>query len=100
MTLTLSCASRIQHTPLPGSPSPSAAAAAASPPVSLDDVKPRFFPGESITWEVTFRGIEGGRARMAVGQPSLVDGRHVLPLRAQAESSGLLAVVKSFHDDV
>jgi hypothetical protein len=71
-----------------------------TPPVSLDGVKPRFAAGESITWEVSFRGIEGGRARMALGQPALVDGRQVLALHAQAESSGLLAVVKSFHDDI
>ena len=76
------------------------AAVDARPPVELGEVKPRYFAGEQITWEVTFRGIEGGRARMAVGDPASVDGVQVLALHAQAESSGLLAVVKTFHDEI
>jgi hypothetical protein len=70
------------------------------PPVALDSVKPLFQPGEQITWEVSLQGIEGGRARMAIGQPTIVDGKSVLPLHADAESSGLLAVVKTLHDEV
>jgi hypothetical protein len=96
--LTLSCGGRIARVPAPEPASTDAASLA--PLTPLDDVKPLFVAGENITWEVTFRGIEGGRARMAVGNPTLVDGRHVLALRADAESSGLLAVVKTIHDDV
>jgi hypothetical protein len=70
------------------------------PPVALDSVKPLYQVGEQITWEVTLQGIEGGRARMAIGQPTIVDGKTVLPLHADAESSGLLAVVKTVHDEV
>jgi hypothetical protein len=37
---------------------------------------------------------------MAIGQPTIVDGKTVLPIHADAESSGLLAVVKTVHDEV
>ena len=37
---------------------------------------------------------------MAIGQTALVDGKPVLALHADAESSGLLAVVKTVHDEV
>ncbi len=67
--------------------------------VSLAGVAPFFVAGESMTWEVTFRGIEGGRARVAIGAPVVVDGRRVLALSAEAESSGLLAAVKEIRDD-
>ena len=95
--LTASCAGR-PHPSSPATPAPAAVSAAA--PVSLDGVRPLFFPGETVTWEVAFRGIEGGRARLAVGAPALVDGRSVLALHAQAESSGMLAIVKNVHDDI
>jgi hypothetical protein len=78
----------------------SAPAAAPAPVVSLDAVAPRFVPGEAMTFEVTFRGIEGGRARVAVGAPTLVDGRRVLALRASAESAGLVATFKEMRDDL
>jgi hypothetical protein len=96
--LTLSCAGRNRHSE---DPAPlHSGAVNDSPPIVLDGIAPRFASGESITWEVTFRGIEGGRARMAIGQPLLVDGKKVLALHADAESSGLLAVVKTLHDEV
>ncbi len=77
----------------------SSPATSAAPVVSLDQVAPLYVAGESITWEVTFRGLEGGRARLAVGTPAQVGGLAVLPLRADAESSGLLAIVKTMKDD-
>jgi hypothetical protein len=69
-------------------------------PLSAGAATPVFVAGETMTFEVTFRGIEGGRARVAVGEPSVVDGRRVLPLRAEAESAGLLATFKEMHDDL
>lgn len=68
------------------------------PPVALLDVRPFFVVGETITWELTYHGIEGGRARLAVGSPGVVEGRRVLGVTAEAESSGLLAVVKQLRD--
>jgi len=96
--LTVSCASRSRHLEDPAPLHP--ATVNHSPPILLDGIQPRYQAGESITWEVSLRGIEGGRARFAVGQPALVDGKQVLALHADAESSGLVAVVKTFHDDI
>ena len=95
--LTGACAAR-NHIDEPAPLHP--AAVDAAPPVSLDGVHPLYQLGEAFTWEVTFRGVEGGRARMAIGEPTLVDGKKVLALHADAESSGLLAVVKTIHDEV
>ncbi len=61
---------------------------------------PRFFAGESITWKVTFAGIEGGRARLAVGAPGVVEGRNVVMVSAQARTSGLFAAIKRLEDDI
>ena len=85
---------------LQGATSAIAPAAAGGQPVSLDEVAPYFVAGEQITWEVTFLGIEGGRARLAVGAPGQVGGRRVVAVVAQAESSGILAAVKRVRDDV
>ena len=50
-----------------------------------------------MTWELTVAGIEAGRARFAAGIPSEADG--TVTLQAQAESSGMAAVVKDVRDD-
>jgi hypothetical protein len=97
-SLTASCASRSHAADDPATFHPSAVSTA--PPILLDTVKPLYQIGEQITWEVSLQGIEGGRARMAIGQTALVDGKPVLALHADAESSGLLAVVKTVHDEV
>jgi hypothetical protein len=94
VTLAISACGRGMASPAPHPPPLSTA-----PPVSLDDVAPRFLAGESFSFEVTFKGIEGGRARMAIGEPTVVDGRRVLAVRAEMESSGLVAIVKSIRDD-
>jgi hypothetical protein len=67
-------------------------------PQALGMDKPFFLPGETITWELTFMGIEGGRARLAVGTPGVVDGRRVVPLVAEAEISGLFSIFKQLRD--
>lgn len=63
-------------------------------------LRPFFVAGETITWKVTFLGIEGGRARMAVGTPGLVDGRLLLSVHAEGEASGLLTAVRRVHDEI
>lgn len=92
------CAGPATSQPASGPSLPSAVALTA--PVSLEEVRPFFFPGEAITWELTYKGIEGGRARLAIGEPAIVGDRSVLAIRADAESSGLLAVVKRVRDDL
>jgi hypothetical protein len=61
---------------------------------------PRYVPGEAMTWTVTFKGFEGGHARLAVGAPGDLDGAQVVVVQAEAESSGLFAAIKQVHDNV
>ena len=78
--------------------------AGAAEPSSLPAVPlnsgPFFIPGEMMTWDVTFGGIEGGRARLAVGDVGSEHGRRLVVLHAEAESSGLAAVVTQQRDSV
>lgn len=69
-------------------------------PVALDEAPPYYVAGESMTWEVTFLGVTGGRARLAVGAPGMVDGKRVIDVVAQAESAGVLAAIKRIRDSV
>lgn len=80
-----------------------AAAGAAEPPAAPAaalTAAPYFVPGESMTWDVTFAGIEGGRARLAVGQVGNDEGRRLIVLHAEAESAGIAAVLAQAHDSV
>jgi len=70
------------------------------PAVRLEDLHPYFVAGEQITWSVTLLGVEGVRARLAVGQPGIEKGRRVVAVAAQAESAGILAAVKKVRDSV
>jgi hypothetical protein len=71
-----------------------------APPSVLKAEKPFFIPGETITWSVSLAGVEGGRARLAVGRVGDVDGRKLVVLRAEGESAGLLALVRQARDAV
>ncbi len=79
-------------------PAPVAASAAAAP--ELTGVAPFFVAGEQITWDVQLLGMEGGRARMAIGEVGALDGRRVVAAVLEVESSGLLATVKSYKEIV
>jgi len=72
---------------------------AAGPAVALA-AAPYFIPGETMTWNISFAGIEGGRARLAVGQVGNEEGRRLVVLHADAESAGLAAVIAQGHDTV
>jgi hypothetical protein len=65
--------------------------------VSLDGVEPYVIPGETMTWELSIAGLEAGRARFAAGVPGEEDESIVL--QAQAEASGMVAVVRDMRDD-
>ncbi len=73
--------------------------APAAPAAALESA-PFFIPGETMTWDVTFAGIEGGRARLAVGQVGDEDGRRLVVLHADAESAGIAAMLAQTHDSV
>lgn len=79
-------------------PAPSRVSPADAAPVSLDEVPLFFVSGESITWDVTFLGVRGGRARFAVGVPGGIDGKRLLGVVAEAESAGVLAAVRKARD--
>jgi hypothetical protein len=96
MAAACSTGPRAPRVAAPAAPAPATARA----PVALLEVKPFFVPGETITWDVTLAGVEGGRARLAVGQiGTAVSGRFVA-LRAEAESAGLAKVVSETRDTI
>jgi hypothetical protein len=75
-------------------------APATGPVEELGRGTPHLIAGESFTWKVTFKGFEGGRARLAVGAPGSFEGAEVIVVQAEAESSGLFAAIKQVHDNV
>jgi hypothetical protein len=69
-------------------------------PMAFPVIKPFFVAGETITWEMTMAGITGARARLAVGEPSLIDGKQVVVLRAEAESAGIAVLLKEMRSSI
>jgi hypothetical protein len=79
------------------------AAAAVTPaiaPMPFPALKPFFVAGEAITWDITMSGIQGARARLAVGEPSDSEGKKVVVLRAEAESSGIAVLIKEVRSSM
>ena len=72
----------------------------AAAPMPFPALKPFYISGETITWEVTMAGIHGARARLAVGEPSEIDGKQVVVLRAEAESSGIAVLIKEVRSSM
>lgn len=70
------------------------------PPAALAVQAPFFIPGEQMAWELSLRGVVGGEAVLAVGDPGRVDGRDVVILRSRVESSGVAKLLKDVRDDV
>ncbi len=62
--------------------------------------RPFFIPGENITWDVSVAGIQGGRARLAVGAVGEEEGRRLVVLRAEAESAGVVSLLKEERDSM
>src|SRR5262249_48172182 len=79
--------------------SPPAATLPSGPEVALAG-RPFIVPGENITWDVSFAGISGGRARLAGGALGEEHGQRVVVLRAEAESAGVVTLLKESHDSV
>jgi len=61
---------------------------------------PFFVPGEEMVWELSLRGITGGDAVMAMGEPGMLDGRHVIVVRSRMQTIGLVKAIKEVKDDV
>jgi hypothetical protein len=62
--------------------------------------RPFFVPGETITWDVKFAGVQGGRARLAVGEVGAEQGRRLVILRGEAESAGVVALLRDSRDTI
>lgn len=59
-----------------------------------------FIPGESMSFEISLRGVLGGTAVIGVGQPGFVDGRSVIIVRSRVESAGVIAAIKEVRDEI
>jgi hypothetical protein len=70
------------------------------PPTALPVVGGVFRPGESMRFELSLRGIVGGQASVAVGNPGRVDGKRVIIVRSRVESAGVVAMFKEVKDEV
>jgi len=73
--------------PPPLAPAPSTSPRPSRPPLWF-----RF--GERIDWSLQVRGAEGGKARLAVGQPAKSGERTILPVRGDARTSGIADSIK------
>ncbi len=55
---------------------------------------------QQLTWNVTFRGIRGGQAVLALGKAGLLEGRRVIVVKSRVETQGLASAIKKLRDDV
>src|SRR5690348_8438913 len=56
-------------------------------------------PGEAATFKFSVGPVESGRARMSVGRPTRKDGRTVVAVHGQAETSPWLQLLVRLNDD-
>jgi hypothetical protein len=70
------------------------------PPVALAVGLARYLPGEVMGFELSLRGVVGGEATIAVGQPGEIDGREVIVVRSRTRSAGVARLFKIVQDDV
>ena len=73
---------------------------AGGPPTALQVDKPVYIPGEYIAWELSWKGIAGGKTRLMVGEPGTIDGRRAIIVRSETRSDGLLAMFRHVRDDL
>jgi hypothetical protein len=79
---------------------PAAEPVTSAPPIALTVDQAFFIPGEQMTWALSLRGIFGGEAVMAMGEPGYVDGRHVLVVRSRTATAGAVKMIKEVRDDI
>jgi hypothetical protein len=70
------------------------------PPAALNEQRALFFAGEQMTFELSLRGITGGEATVAVGEPGTIDGRSQIIVRSRVESAGVAAIFKEVRDEI
>jgi hypothetical protein len=69
-------------------------------PTALEVNKTWFLAGERMEFQMSLHGIVGGTARMAVGDPGVIEDKNVIIVRSQVESAGAVALIKTIRDDV
>ncbi|MCP4447251.1 MAG: DUF3108 domain-containing protein [Myxococcales bacterium] len=59
-----------------------------------------FIPGESMSFDISLRGVLGGTAVLGVGEPGVMDGRSVIIVQSLVRSAGVLVAIKQVRDQV
>jgi hypothetical protein len=54
---------------------------------------PLVVPGETMVFEISFRGLRVARVQVAVGQPGWVGGRRAIIVKSHGETDGLVAML-------
>ena len=71
-------------------------AAAPPPPVAAVHQPlgtPLAIPGESMVYEIAFRGLRVARVQVAVGQPGWVDGQRAIIVKSRGVTDGIVALL-------
>ncbi len=82
---------------------PLAVESIALPKLPAETIKPQktlFIPGENMSFEISLRGVLGGTAVIAVGQPGFVDGVPAIVVRSRVNSAGVVAAIKEVRDEI
>lgn len=82
---------------------PLAVEAIALPKLPAETIQPKktlFIPGETMSFEISLRGVLGGTAVVAVGQPGFIDGKGAIVVRSSVKSAGVIAAIKEVHDEI
>ncbi len=68
-------------------------------PLRLLPSEPLFVPGETMSFELTYQDVLGGRAVLAVGKPGMSEGRRILIVSSLFETAGVAELVKDVRDE-
>ncbi len=70
------------------------------PAKTIEAQKTLFIAGETMTFEISLRGVVGGSAVIAVGQPGVINERAAIIVRSSVRSAGVIAAIKEVRDEV
>jgi hypothetical protein len=70
------------------------------PAETINPERTLFIPGETMSFEISLRGVVGGTAVVAVGEPGLVEGHSAIIVRSRVQSAGVIAAIKEVHDEI
>ncbi len=59
-----------------------------------------FIPGESMSFDISLRGVLGGTAVLGVGEPGVMDGRSVIIVQSLVQSAGVVVAIKEVRDQI